>query len=31
MRSENIVQIDSEGRFQTNYVNSADDPRNAKK
>lgn len=26
-----IVQIDSEGPFQINYVNPADDPRNAKK
>jgi hypothetical protein len=26
---ESIVQIDSEGPFQINYVNSADDPRNA--
>jgi quercetin dioxygenase-like cupin family protein len=25
-----IVQIDSEGPFQINYVNPADDPRNAK-
>lgn len=29
--SEAIVQIDSEGPFQINYVNPADDPRNAKK
>ena len=29
--SESIVQIDSEGPFQINYVNPADDPRNAKK
>jgi hypothetical protein len=28
---ESIVQIDSEGPFQINYVNPADDPRNAKK
>ena len=27
---ESIVQIDSEGPFQINYVNPADDPRNAK-
>jgi quercetin dioxygenase-like cupin family protein len=27
---ETIVQIDSEGPFQINYVNPADDPRNAK-
>jgi len=27
---ESIVQIDSEGLFQINYVNPADDPRNAK-
>jgi hypothetical protein len=26
-----IVQIDSEGPFQINYVNPADDPRNARK
>ncbi|HLW34585.1 MAG TPA: cupin domain-containing protein [Chthoniobacterales bacterium] len=26
-----IVQIDSEGPFQINYVNPSDDPRNAKK
>ncbi len=26
-----VVQIDSEGPFQINYVNAADDPRNAKK
>jgi quercetin dioxygenase-like cupin family protein len=28
---DTIVQIDSEGPFQINYVNPADDPRNAKK
>src|ERR1041385_2533025 len=28
---ESIVQIDSEGPFQINYVNPTDDPRNAKK
>ena len=28
--SDCIVQIDSEGPFQINYVNPADDPRNAK-
>lgn len=28
---ESVVQIDSEGPFQINYVNPADDPRNAKK
>jgi hypothetical protein len=28
---DSIVQIDSEGPFQINYVNPADDPRNAKK
>jgi uncharacterized RmlC-like cupin family protein len=28
---ESIVQIDSEGPFQINYVNPADDPRNANK
>ena len=28
---ESIVQIDSEGPFQINYVNPADDPRNPKK
>lgn len=28
---ESIVQIDSEGPFQINYVNPSDDPRNAKK
>ena len=28
---ESIVQIDSEGPFQINYVNPEDDPRNAKK
>jgi uncharacterized protein DUF4437 len=27
---ESVVQIDSEGPFQINYVNPADDPRNAK-
>jgi len=27
---DSIVQIDSEGPFQINYVNPADDPRNAK-
>jgi hypothetical protein len=27
---EAIVQIDSEGPFQINYVNPADDPRNTK-
>jgi hypothetical protein len=26
-----IVQIDSEGPFQINYVNPSDDPRSAKK
>src|SRR4051794_14273710 len=31
VKSDAIVQIDSEGPFQINYVNSADDPRNAKK
>lgn len=31
LTSESIVQIDSEGPFQINYVNPADDPRNAKK
>jgi quercetin dioxygenase-like cupin family protein len=30
-KSDTIVQIDSEGPFQINYVNPADDPRNAKK
>jgi hypothetical protein len=29
--TESIVQINSEGHFQINYVNPADDPRNAKK
>ena len=29
--AESIVQINSEGPFQINYVNPADDPRNAKK
>jgi len=29
--SDSVVQIDSEGPFQINYVNPADDPRNAKK
>jgi quercetin dioxygenase-like cupin family protein len=28
---ESVVQIQSEGPFQINYVNPADDPRNAKK
>jgi len=28
---DSIVQIDSEGPFQINYINPADDPRNAKK
>jgi quercetin dioxygenase-like cupin family protein len=28
---ESVVQIDSEGPFQINYLNPADDPRNAKK
>jgi hypothetical protein len=28
---ESVVQIDSEGPFQINYVNPTDDPRNAKK
>jgi quercetin dioxygenase-like cupin family protein len=28
---ESIVQIDSEGPFQINYVNPTDDPRNARK
>jgi hypothetical protein len=28
---DGIVQIDSEGPFQINYVNPADDPRNARK
>lgn len=28
---ESVVQIDSEGPFQINYVNPSDDPRNAKK
>lgn len=28
--SDSIVQIDSEGPFQINYVNPADDPRGAK-
>jgi quercetin dioxygenase-like cupin family protein len=28
---ESLVQIDSEGPFQINYVNPSDDPRNAKK
>ena len=28
---ESVVQIDSEGPFQINYVNPADDPRNEKK
>jgi hypothetical protein len=28
---ETIVQIDSEGPFQINYVNPADDPRYARK
>lgn len=27
---ESVVQIDSEGPFQINYVNPSDDPRNAK-
>ncbi len=30
-REGSIVQIDSEGPFQINYVNPADDPRGAKK
>ncbi len=29
--SDSIIQIDSEGPFQINYVNPTDDPRNAKK
>ena len=29
--ADSIVQIDSEGPFQINYVNPTDDPRNAKK
>jgi quercetin dioxygenase-like cupin family protein len=29
--SDSIVQIDSEGPFQINYVNPTDDPRSAKK
>ena len=29
--AESIVQINSEGPFQINYVNPSDDPRNAKK
>jgi hypothetical protein len=29
--AESIIQIDSEGPFQINYVNPTDDPRNAKK
>ena len=29
--AESIIQINSEGPFQINYVNPADDPRNAKK
>jgi quercetin dioxygenase-like cupin family protein len=28
---DSVVQIDSEGPFQINYVNPTDDPRNAKK
>jgi quercetin dioxygenase-like cupin family protein len=28
---DSVVQIDSEGPFQINYVNPSDDPRNAKK
>jgi quercetin dioxygenase-like cupin family protein len=28
---ESVLQIDSEGPFQINYVNPTDDPRNAKK
>ena len=28
---ESIIQINSEGPFQINYVNPSDDPRNAKK
>ena len=28
--SDSIIQIDSEGPFQINYVNPTDDPRNAK-
>lgn len=31
LTGDSIVQIDSEGPFQINYVNPADDPRNAKK
>ena len=31
VKTDSIVQIDSEGPFQINYVNPADDPRNAKK
>jgi quercetin dioxygenase-like cupin family protein len=29
--TDSILQIDSEGPFQINYVNASDDPRNAKK
>ena len=29
--SDYVVQLDSEGPFQINYVNPADDPRNMKK
>jgi hypothetical protein len=28
---ESVIQIDSEGPFQINYINPSDDPRNAKK
>ncbi len=28
---DSIIQIDSEGPFQINYINPSDDPRNAKK
>ena len=31
LKTEAIVQIDSEGPFQINYLNPSDDPRNAKK
>jgi hypothetical protein len=31
MKEAGIVQIDSEGPFQINYVNPADDPRNKTK
>lgn len=29
--SDSVVQIDSEGPFQINYINATDDPRNANK